>query len=243
MLFFSCIQPAKNESVVVATNSWTAAFAKCAGADSVLILAPMEMEHPSEYELRATDIPKLIHARIIIYAGYETMVKHLQSGMDLKKEALLKIDTDYSMATIEKSVMAIAQRVGTEKVALQNIDSIRHLLANGKIRLSNTYINSTPVVVNFFQLSIVKELGFKVAGVFGPGPMEANDIDRMAKLQFNAIVDNVHNPVGKPLSKVNTTASYKALLNFPGLFHTTTIQDVIKYNLQQLESVSANIRQ
>lgn len=101
--------------------------------------------------------------------------------INLKQEVLLKIDTDYSMATIEKSVMEIAQRLGTEKTALQNIDSIRHTLAEGKARLDLSGMNSTPVLVNFFQQSIVKELGFEIAGVFGPASLEAGDIERMTK--------------------------------------------------------------
>lgn len=243
LLLFSCSQPVQKKSMVVATNSWTAAFAKTAGAENVIVLAPFEMEHPSEYELRAADIPLIMNAKVIIYAGYETMVKRLQTGMDLKKEVLLKIDTDYSMAIIEKSVMEIAQKLGTEKTALQNLDSIRHLLNVGKATFDKSGLNSTPVLSNFFQQSIVKELGFEVVGVFGPGSLEANDLDRMAKLQAGIIVDNVHNPVGKPLVKIKTEASYKALLNFPGLFHTFTLQDVIKYNIHQLESSTGFLRQ
>ena len=122
LLLPGCGTPIKSDITVVATNSWTAAFARAAGAKNVLVLAPFDMEHPSEYELRVADISVIAHAKVIIFAGYETMVKRLQSGMDLKKEVLLRIDTDYSMATMEKSVMEIAQRLGTEKVALQNID-------------------------------------------------------------------------------------------------------------------------
>ena len=235
-LVIACGEPAKNESMVVATNSWTAAFARAAGARNVVVLAPFDMAHPSEYELRAADIPVIAHARLIVFAGYETMVKRLQSGMDLKKEVLLKIDTDYSMVTMEKSIMEIAQHLGTEKIALQNIDSIRHLLAESRAQFDKSGINSTPVLVNFFQVSIVKEMGFEVAGVFGPAPLEAGDIDRMAKPRSGMIVDNEHNPVGKPLMAVKVGATYTQLLNFPGMHHTSTLEEVIRYNLQQLSA-------
>ena len=234
LLLAGCSEPAKMDAMVVATNSWTAAFARAAGARNIVVLAPFEMEHPSEYELRAADIRVITHARLIIYAGYETMVKRLQSGMDLKQEVLLKIDTDYSMTMIEKSVMDIAQRLGTEKTALQNIDSIRHVLAEGKTRLDNSGMNSTPVLVNFFQQSIVKEMGFTIAGVFGPASLEAGDIERMSKPESGLIVDNEHNPVGIPLSKVKTGVKYIQLLNFPGRHQTITLQDVITYNVRQL---------
>ncbi|HEY5509667.1 MAG TPA: hypothetical protein VIK10_01435 [Prolixibacteraceae bacterium] len=235
-LFAGCVQPAKNNITVVATNSWTGAFARAAGAKNVIILAPFEMEHPSEYELRATDIPLIMNARLIIYAGYETMVKRLQSGMDLKKEVLLKIETDYSMATIERSVMEIAQRLGTEKVALQNLDSIRHLMIESRSQMDKSGINSTPVLVNFFQQSIAKEMGFEVAGVFGPAALEAGDLNRMAKARSGLILDNEHNPVGLPLKTVKTGTAYKKLLNFPGLHQTVTLLDVIKYNVHLINS-------
>lgn len=236
LLFAGCSEPVKNNFTVVATNSWTGAFARAAGAKNVIILAPFEMAHPSEYELRAADISLVMHSRLIIFAGYETMVKRLQSGMDLKKEVLLKIETDYSLATIEKSVMEIAQKLGTEKIALQNIDSIRHLIIEAKSQLDKSGLNSTPVLVNFFQQSIAKELGFEIAGVFGPAALEAGDLNRMAKANAGLILDNEHNPVGLPLKTIKTDAGYKKLLNFPGMHHTVTLLDVIKYNIRQINS-------
>ena len=236
LVVISCSEPAKKESMVVATNSWTAAFARAAGAKNVLVLAPFDMEHPSEYELRVADISVIAHAKVIIFAGYETMVKRLQSGMDLKKEVLLRIDTDYSMATMEKSVMEIAQRLGTEKVALQNIDSIRHLMTEGRAQFDKSGLNSTPVLVNFFQVSIVREMGFEIAGTFGPAPLEAGDINKMAKPRSGMIVDNEHNPVGKPLIAVKPGVLYKQLLNYPGTHHTSSLQDVIRYNIHQLNA-------
>ena len=240
LFFFSCKESVKNDSMVVATNSWTAAFAKAAGAKNIVVLAPFEMEHPSEYELRAADIPIIVHAKVIIFAGYETMVRRLQSGMNLRQESLLKIETDYSMETIEKSVMDIAQRLGTEKIALQNLDSIRHLITESRSQFDKSGLNSSPVIVNFFQQSIVKEMGFEVAGVFGPSALEAGDIERMAKIRSGIIVDNEHNPVGMPLSKVKSGAVYRQLLNFPGLHHTTTLQEVITYNILQLRYLAEN---
>lgn len=238
LIFAGCKEPVKYDSIVVATTSWTAAFAKAAGAKNVVVLAPMMMAHPSEYELRAVDIPMIKHARIIIYAGYETMVKRLKSGMDLKQEALLKIDTDYSMATMEKSIMDIAQRLGTERTALQNIDSIRHLITQGRSQFDKSGLNATPVLVNFFQQSIAKELGFEVAGIFGPSNLEAGDINKMVKARSGLIIDNEHNPVGLPLTIVKSDNSYKQLLNFPGLHQTITLQDVIRYNILQLSSLN-----
>lgn len=242
ILLTGCGEPAKKDTVV-ATNSWTAAFAKAAGAENVVVLAPFEMNHPAEYELRPSDIPVIAHARVIIFAGYETLVKRLQSGMNLKPEVLLKIDTDYSMATIEKSVMDIARRLGTEKIALRNIDSIRNLMSEEKAHFGQTGLLDTPVLVNFFQQSIVKEMGFKVAGIFGPAALEAGDIEKLAKTGSQIVIDNEHNPVGYPLKGVETEIVYRQLLNFPGLHHTVTLLDVIRYNIRQLNYSSEKFKQ
>ena len=132
--------------------------------------------------------------------------------------------------------MEIAQRLGTEKIALQNIDSIRHLMIEAKLQFDKSGLNSTPVLVNFFQQSIAKELGFEITGVFGPAALEAGDLNRMAKANSGLILDNEHNPVGLPLKAIKTDAGYKKLLNFPGMHHTVTLQDVIKYNIRQINS-------
>jgi zinc transport system substrate-binding protein len=237
-LMFSCNESGKKIPMVVATNSWTAAFARCAGATEVITLAPMEMAHPSEYELRATDIPVVVHAKIIVYAGYETMVQRLKTGMELDSEVLQKIETDYNMPTIEKSVMKIAKLLGTEKIAIQNLDSIRHLLMEGRALCDKNASNARPILVNFFQQSIVKEMGFQIAGVFGPAALEAGDIDKMMKLESSVIIDNAHNPVGLPLQQTNPDAKYRQLLNFPGLHQTTTLLEVIQYNILQLSSLT-----
>jgi hypothetical protein len=239
-ILFSCQERAKNESPVVATNSWTAAYARAAGAKNIVTLAPLEMTHPSEYELRAVDVPIVMHAKLIVFAGYETMVNRLQSSMELKPEQLLKIETDYDMITLERSVMVIAKQLGTEKTALQNLDSIRHLLQEGRAQFDKSGLNATPVLVNFFQQSIVKEMGFTIAGVFGPGSLEAADIDEMAKINSGMIIDNEHNPVGKPIHLAKPGLEYRQLLNFPGLHHTISLQEVIKYNILQLSNLTVN---
>ena len=93
LLFASCHTTTQNKALVVATNSWTAALAQTAGATEIVVLAPYEMEHPSEYELRPGDIPKLMDASLIIYAGYESMAERIKNGMDVPEEKMLKVET------------------------------------------------------------------------------------------------------------------------------------------------------
>ena len=44
---------------VVVTSSWTAAYLELAGITNYGMMAPSDMQHPSEYELQIDDIKKL----------------------------------------------------------------------------------------------------------------------------------------------------------------------------------------
>ena len=235
MFLFSCkgktAQSSTDSGVVIATSSWTAAYAKAAGAENVVVLAPFEMEHPAEYELRPGDIVKLMNADVIIYAGYEVMTERLKEGLDIPQEKLLLVSTDYSYEIIEKSVMDIAVKLGTEDIARENLLDIRRVFDEGRKAVSEKNISQRPVVVHRFQASLVRELGLTSAAVFGPASPEASQIAAISKIQTPLILDNIHNPVGQPFKEIHPDSQYKQLLNFPGLKETKTITDVIRYNV------------
>jgi ABC-type Zn uptake system ZnuABC Zn-binding protein ZnuA len=63
--------------VVLASTFWVAAIAKAAGAENVRILAPLDLRHPPEYELKPSDLAAASKADIIIYAGWEQFTKKL----------------------------------------------------------------------------------------------------------------------------------------------------------------------
>ena len=221
----------ESEPVVVATSSWTAAYAEAAGAKNIIILAPFEMEHPSEYELRPSDIPKLMNAKVIIYAGYEVMAERLKKGLDIPEEKLLLVSTDYLYETIEKSVLNIASKLGTENIARKNLADIRKVFDEGRIAVEEKSMSGQPVIVHRFQASLVKELGLVPVITFGPSAPEATEIANVSKTQASLITDNIHNPVGQPLKEVLPNARYEQLLNFPGLKGTKSLTDVIRYNV------------
>ena len=235
LFIFSCkgktSQSSTDSGTVIATSSWTAAYAEAAGAENVVVLAPFEMEHPAEYELRPGDIAKLMNAKVIVYAGYEVMTERLKKGLDITEDKLLLVDTDYSFEKIEKSVMSIAARLGTEDIARENLRDIRRVFNEGRKAISDKKIAERPVVVHRFQASLVLELGLVPAATFGPASPEASEIAAISKIQMPLIIDNIHNPVGQPFKEVLPNARYKQLLNFPGLKETKSLTDVIRYNV------------
>lgn len=242
LLIVCCLSSCKikntSETEVVATTGWTAAYALAAGATNVSVLAPYEMVHPSEYELRPGDIGRLGKARLIIYAGYEVMVDQIKTGLEIPEEKLLKITTSYNVEEIEKAVMLIANKLGTEQTAIKNIEEIKMLMDNGRFKVHETGRDSRPALVHFFQESFASELGIKAVGIFGPGTPEPKQILIMTKTKAELIIDNAHNPVGGPVKEILNTADYILLLNFPGMYQTRTIADVLRYNVDQLSSLA-----
>lgn len=219
---------------VVATNSWTAAFAQAAGATNIVILAPFEMEHPSEYELRPGDIPKIANASIIVYAGYENMVDRLKKGLNIPEEKLLQIETSYRFATIEKSIMNIANKLGTEDIAQKNLEEIRNILIEGRNKIKEKGVDKHAILVHYFQEPLAVELGIRPMALFGPAPPEAGEIVKFAHSGASLILDNIHNPVGSPIKEVLPNSKLLLLLNFPGMNQTRTLSDVIRYDIQQI---------
>ena len=226
--------PETSGKTVVATNSWTAAFAEAAGAEKVDLLAPIDMMHPSEYELRPGDIKRLMDADIIIYAGYEVMTERLKKGLNIPSDKLLQINTDYSYASIEQSLMKIAETLGTTAHAHNNLLEIKQTLDEGRRALIEKKLFGKPVFVHRFQESIAKELGLVPVGLFGPAAPEALAIAESSNRDVFLILDNLHNPVGQPFREVLKDKPYKQLLNFPGSKNTKTLTDVIRYNISQI---------
>ena len=238
LLIFCCLSSCNNKPSpskgVIATTSWTAAYALAAGATDVSVLAPYELVHPSEYELRPGDIGRLAKTNLIIYAGYEVMVNQIKAGLKIPDEKLVKISTSYNFTEIEESVMIIAKRLGTEQTAKKNLEEIRQLLLSGKTAVHNSGLDQQSVLVHFFQESFAKEMGITPSMIFGPAPPEPKQILGMTHTRAVMIMDNAHNPVGGSVKEILKKSNYILLLNFPGLYQTRTIADVIRYNIDQL---------
>ena len=238
--FFSChgkktsTGTSSDTAVVVATSSWTAAYAQAAGAKNIIVLAPYDMAHPSEYELRPGDIPKLMDATVIVFAGYEVMTERLKKGLSLPADKLVQIDTDYSFESMEKSICKIAARLGTENISRENLSDIQREFDQARKTVEEKRMTNFPVIVHRFQSSFAREIGFVPKVIFGPSSPEASEIFTVSKTDAVIIIDNVHNPVGQSFKEVMPTARYFQLLNFPGRKGTVTLTDVIRYNVTQL---------
>jgi zinc transport system substrate-binding protein len=221
-------------SPVMATTSWTAAFADLAGVENATVLAPYEMKHPAEYELKPTDIQALGKAEIIIFAGYEVMLSKIKENAGNESTQLVQIKTIMNYPMMSESAMIIAKAAGTEEKAQKNLAKMKTTLDQARETLKKEGLFGKRVIVHFHQKALIEELGFEVAAVYGPGPLEAKQIGELSKVKTDLIIDNWHNPVSQPLAEIFPDLKRPELINFPGKDNTKTLFDVIDYNIDQL---------
>jgi len=234
LIIFNFQSMAQEKLNIVVTSSWTAAYAKMAGIKDFDVLAPADMQHPSEYELQIDDILKLKNADLIICGGYEIMMDKVRTGLQIDPGKILQIKTDYNMSHITESVHSIAKLSGTIDLADNNLERLKKTIEDSKLKIKREGIADIPTLVQFFIRPISEELGLNISGVYGPRQLEAFDIQDMMKLDFDLILDNAHNPSASPLVESKDDVRIAYLLNFPGIGDTETIEDVIKYNADMI---------
>ncbi len=222
---------------IVATTSWSAAFVYAAGVEDVGVLAPYDLRHPPEYEFRPSDVELVGGAGLVVYAGYERMVEKIRSAAGGDGPELLQIVTQYDMATIRDSVVKIAEMTDTLQAAEKNIAEIESFYDDWKNELEEYGAGGIPVVCHAFQRPLIEELGFEVAGVFGPAPLEAREIDELTRSGAELIIDNYHNDVGKPLVETMQTVPAVVFINFPGAENTVSLPDVLRVNRNRLREL------
>jgi zinc transport system substrate-binding protein len=223
---------------VVATTSWTAALAAAAGAQDVHTIAPSDLRHPAEYDMKPSDVAAISGADLIVSTGFEVMAKRLADAAGSRKVRILQVDADYSLGTLRRSIMAIAAVTGTEPQARASIAALEDFMASWKSDLGARGLAGAPVIVHIFQQPLAQELGFTVAGVFGPAPLEAAQISRLSAVKAALVIDNWHNEVAGPLRETVREACFASLINFPGPDGTVTLLDVLADNRKRLEAAA-----
>lgn len=234
LLLASILSFSQNPIKVLASNAWTAAYVRAAGIESVELLAPSDMLHPSEYELSIDDFKKVEQADLIVFAGYEVFMQELQKMSKFDKTKFLKIETGYGFDQISESIKRIAYRTKTSELADKSIESIRKAFDVAKSEVKAKGLSNQPVIVHFFQQQFTKEVGLNPVAVFGPAPLESYNLVELSSKNAVLIIDNIHNPVSQPLTRIMKNVRSVELINFPGIKNTRSIEDVIRYNVRQL---------
>ncbi|MCR4947735.1 MAG: zinc ABC transporter substrate-binding protein [Treponema sp.] len=218
---------------VVASTSWAAAFADIAGADEIESIAPVNLRHPPEYEITVSDVQKISESEIFIFAGFERMMKTLGTKVP-NKGVSVQIVLDNSLATVKESTLKIAQELGTEDIQKARYAEYEKLVKDGQKKALKKKLNKKKVLCNKNQTYLAKELGLEIAAVFGPGPVSAEELLEAKKAGYDLIIDNIHNPTGKPVTEILPKAKYIEWRNFPTAVEHDALKKVVKDNIDLL---------
>jgi hypothetical protein len=222
-----CAAPAVAQNVVAST-SWTGAIARAAGAAEVTVIAPMELKHPPEYEIKPSDLDAVSGASLVVYGGYEKFAKRLAETSGGAGVYEMKIFTDNVPAVLKAEAKKIADQIGTADAYERWAASFDPFAAAMRGRVMAAYPNRRAAVHKMLK-AYAEWLGFEVVGTFGPGePSPAVVLDLVRK-RPDVIIDNYHNPSGKPIAE-SLKAPLAVLINFPGPGGTKTLEDVFSYN-------------
>lgn len=218
---------------VVASTSWSAAFADIAGADEVESISPVNLRHPPEYEITVSDVQKISDSEVFIFAGFERMMKTLGTKV-ANKGVSVQVTLDNSLATVKESTLKIAQALGTEDIQKVRFAEYEKLVKDGQKKALKKKLNKKKVLCNKNQTYLAKELGLEIAGIFGPGPVTAEELLEAKKAGYDLIIDNIHNPTGKPVTEVLPKAKYIVWRNFPTAVEHDALKKVVADNIELL---------
>ncbi len=223
---------AESKVVVVASTSWTGSIAEAAGADEVRVLAPLELKHPPEYDYRPGDIARLSEATAVVYAGYEPFMKKLLEAAGYPESKTITVVTTNTPDNLKQQARRLAERLGTQKKETQWEKQFEKVTAELLKKAAAQNAAKTKVLVQQHQQPFVKWLGFEIVGVFSAGELTPAKVLEYANLKPDLVIDNFHNPQGKPIVEV-AQCKYVELMNFPSVKAPTLI-DLFRENAGRL---------
>jgi zinc transport system substrate-binding protein/iron/zinc/copper transport system substrate-binding protein len=223
---------ADSKVIVVASTSWTGAIARAAGADEVRILAPLELKHPPEYDYRPADIAKLKDAGAFVYAGYEPFAKKLLEASGFPQNKVFTVVTTNEPGILKQQAKILADKLGTQAGEAEWETRFNRITADILKQAGQKKISQIKVLVQQHQQPFAKWLGYNIVGVFGAEEMSPAKVMEYANLKPDLVIDNFHNPQGKPIVEV-AKCKYVELINFPSVKAPTLI-DLFKENAARL---------
>ena len=150
------------------------------------------------------------------------------------KGVSVQVVLDNSLATVQESTLKIAQALGTEEIQKARFAEYEKLVKDGQKKALKKKLNKKKVLCNKNQTYLAKELGLEIVGVFGPGPVSAEELLNAKKAGYDLIIDNIHNPTGKPVTEVLPKAKYIVWRNFPEAVEHDALKKVVKENIELL---------
>lgn len=222
----------QNMPLVLASTSWTAAFADIAGADNVETIAPATLRHPPEYEVTVSDIQKINKSDFFVYAGFERMMQTL--GTAVGNTRMIQIANDNSIATVTSETSKIARLLGTEEEHEKRLASYVKAIKDARLEIEMRGLTNAKILCNRNQRYLALDLGFTDITLFGPGEVTADQIADAKNGEYDILIDNVHNLAGCPLAEVAPNVRYVVWRNFPEKVERNALLHVVQENIAAL---------
>jgi hypothetical protein len=225
--------PAPKDGAVAASTSWAAAIAYCAGAEDVHVLAPVDLRHPPEYELKPSDLAAVSRAGLVVYAGWEVFAKKLAETAGSAGVRIVQVAVSNDPDDIKAQAAKVAEILGT----VEKYEAWAAGFDDFTAALRSRVLGARPgarVAVNRMQTPFTAWLGFDIAGEYGPAEPSPALILDLVRTAPALVIDNYHTPAGRPIAEA-AGVPYVEFINFPGKDGTRTIEDVFRYNADLLE--------
>ncbi len=216
------------EPFVVASTSWTAAIARAGGARDILVIAPLDLKHPPEYEIRPSDLEALRRADLVVHAGYERFASRLAESAGLGPARVLQVYTDNPPPVFRDEAAKVAEALGTRERFLSWAAGFDTLTTGMRNRVLASYPGRR-AAVHRFLVEQAKWWGFEIVGTFGPGELSPQTLLTLVRMKPDLVIDTWHNVSGTAIAEALGN-SYVELVNFPGKDGTRSIEDVFAYN-------------
>ena len=217
---------------VVASTTWTAAFADIAGADSIDVLAPATLLHPTEYELTVEDLLRIRSCDLFVYATFDRMMKTI--GETAESVPKHSISCKNNVETIHEATASLAEVLGTPDVQRERMASFETAFRDAVEEVEHRGWKGARVYCHAMQVPLAKDLGFDIVATFGPAPVTSSDLARVRKMDIDLIVDNVHNPVAAPLRELRSNVPAVVWRNFPDEVARGALEHLVRANVQTL---------
>lgn len=201
------------QPAVVASTSWVAAFAKAAGIEDVTIVAPVDLQHPPDYDPKPSDLAAITDADYVLLAGFEGFADRMTeaSGSDAE---VITLEVDNDPDTIRANVRSLAETFDTQDAAEawiedfdQRVDELGADLEGARPAEAST------AVAHVFMAYWANLAGIEVVGTYGPQPVTAAQLAEFTAAQPDLVLTNAHVPAGAVFDDLE--AEQIAIRNFP----------------------------
>ncbi len=196
---------------VVASTTWTGALAKAAGAGAVTLIAPANVQHPSDYEPKPSDLTAVAGADFVVLADYDGFATSLRDAT-ASKAKVVGLTPENSPAKVRADVTALGRTFGTSVAASAWIRTFDAEYAALSARTKAVAAGKTAIAQQFMA-PWAAFAGVRLVGTYGPKPMTPSLLAELKAATAALLLENGHLPQGAGLEGPGIAKA--ALVNYP----------------------------